>query len=59
MNTEPADQPVNRPPGTCIPWEEKKKELPPITGDEQLVKNAWESIDGLAYTYIWQLVVSF
>ena len=59
MNPEPTDQPVNRPPGTCIPWEEKKTELPPITGDEQLVKNVWESVDGLAYTYIWQLVVSF
>jgi hypothetical protein len=38
-------KPVNRPPGTCIPWEEKKKELPPILGDEELVKKTWEEND--------------
>lgn len=50
---------VNRPPGIVIPWESKKKELPPITGDEQLVKKTWEEFDGWAYTYIWQLLLSF
>ncbi|MCY2952856.1 MAG: hypothetical protein NTU53_12910 [Planctomycetota bacterium] len=55
------DQPnvINRPPGVCVPWEEKKKELPPIVGDEQLVKRIWEENDGLAYVYIWQLLLSF
>ena len=50
---------TKRPPGSCIPWEEKKKELPTITGDEALVKRQWEEIDSLAYTYIWQVLLSF
>ncbi len=50
---------VKRPPGTCIPWEEKKQEFPPIQGDEELVKRQWEEIDALGYTYIWQILLSF
>lgn len=48
-----------RPPGTCIPWTEKEKELPPITGDKELVKRVWEEIDALGYMYIWQILLSF
>lgn len=48
-----------RPPGTCIPWSEKEKELPPITGDKELVKRVWEEIDALGYMYIWQILLSF
>lgn len=48
-----------RPPGTCVPWEEKKKELPQIAGDRELVKRQWEEIDALGYTYIWQVLLSF
>ena len=50
---------AGRLPGVCIPWEEKAKELPPITGDEQIVRKVWEDVDSLAYMYIWQLLVSF
>ena len=57
MPNEP--QQVDRPPGTVIPWPEKKKELPPITADEPLVKKVWEDVDGLAYVYIWQMLLSF
>jgi len=46
-------------PGVCIPWEQKLKELPEITGDKQLVETVWQNIDGLAYTYIWHCLVSF
>lgn len=46
-------------PGVCIPWEQKIKELPPISGDAQLIRKVWEDIDGLAYMYIWQCVLSF
>lgn len=52
-------QTVDRPPGTCIAWDEKRKELPPITGDEQLVKRVWEEVDGFGYMYIWQVLLSF
>ncbi len=47
------------PPGICIPWEEKVKELPKIIGDEQQLKQIWEENESLAYTYIWHCLVSF
>ncbi len=50
---------TKRPPGACIPWEEKVKELPPITGDKELVKRVWQDVDALGYTYIWQILLSF
>ncbi|MGQ9732779.1 MAG: hypothetical protein ACUVX8_16090 [Candidatus Zipacnadales bacterium] len=48
-----------RPPGVCIPWEEKLKELPKIKGDAELVQRVWEDIDAWAYTYIWHCLLSF
>ena len=55
---------ANRPaprikPGVCLPWEEKVKELPPITGDQDLVRRVWENVDALGNTYIWQMLLSF
>jgi hypothetical protein len=46
-------------PGTCIPWEEKLKELPKIQGDEALYKRVWEDNEAMAYMYIWQVLLSF
>jgi len=46
-------------PGVCYPWEEKVKQLPPIYGDPDLPRRVWEDIDGLAYLYIWHLLLSF
>ncbi|MBN1341225.1 MAG: hypothetical protein JXQ73_01020 [Phycisphaerae bacterium] len=46
-------------PGVCLPWEEKVKELPDVTGDADLVRSVWEANDSLAYTYIWQCLLSF
>ena len=46
-------------PGTCFPWEEKVKDLAPICGDGELPRRVWKDIDGLAYLYIWHLVLSF
>jgi hypothetical protein len=48
-----------RPPGVCIPWEEKRKDLGEIQGDEALVKRVWQDVDGLAYVYIWHCLLSF
>jgi hypothetical protein len=48
-----------RAPGVCVPWPEKLKELPEISGDPKLVRKVWEDIDGLAYTYIWHCLLSF
>lgn len=50
---------LKRPPGTCFPWEEKVKDLPPIQGDGELVKRVWQDIDALGYMYIWQVLLSF
>ena len=53
------EQITARPPGVLIPWEEKLKELPSLSGDPALCRNIWESVDSLAYLYIWHLVLSF
>ncbi len=50
---------IDRKPGVCIPWEEKLKELPQLTGDAELVKKIWEDFDALGYVYIWQVLLSF
>ena len=46
-------------PGACIPWEDKRKELPAITGNEEIVKQIWEENDALGNMYIWQCLLSF
>ena len=46
-------------PGVCIPWEQKLKELPEISGDRDLIRRVWEDNDELAYTYIWHCLLSF
>jgi len=46
-------------PGQCIPWEEKRKEIPVITGDEPLVKQIWEDVDSFGNMFIWQCLLSF
>ncbi len=46
-------------PGVCYPWQEKVKELPEITGDQDLVRKVWENVDALGNMYIWQLLLSF
>jgi len=43
----------------CYPWAEKLRELPPMQGDAGLTQQVWENIEGLAYLYIWHLVLSF
>jgi hypothetical protein len=53
------DKESKRPPGVCIPWEEKLKELPDITGDAELPKKIWEDVDALGYVYIWHCLLSF
>ena len=55
----PPQAPAKTPPGACFPWSQKAKELPEITGDRDLVQKIWEQIDGLANTYIWQILLSF
>ena len=47
------------PPGVCFPFEQKAHELPPIIGDSALTSRVWNDIEGLAYLYIWHLLLSF
>ena len=54
-----AVQPGRPKPGVCHSWEDKLSELPPIQGDAALCRRIWEDIDVLAYTYIWQVLLSF
>lgn len=46
-------------PGVCFPFEQKALELPPICGDPALVWRVWNDIEGLAYLYIWHVLLSF
>jgi uroporphyrinogen-III decarboxylase len=46
-------------PGACMPWAEKAKELPEITGDRELVQRVWENVDSLGNVFIWQCLLSF
>lgn len=46
-------------PGTLIPWEERIKEYPKITGDGKLIKKEWEKIEVIANRFIWAILTDF
>ncbi len=46
-------------PGICCPFEEKLARMPAISGDPEIVRNVWDQLEGLAYLYIWHMVLSF
>jgi methoxylated aromatic compound---corrinoid protein Co-methyltransferase len=46
-------------PGICFPFEEKLRQMPPILGDPGIVRAVWDDLEGLAYLYIWHLLLSF
>ncbi|MEM2930604.1 MAG: uroporphyrinogen decarboxylase family protein, partial [Thermoproteota archaeon] len=46
-------------PGVCMPWDEKRREIEAISGDEELFRRVWEEIDSLGYLFIWQVLLSF
>jgi hypothetical protein len=46
-------------PGVCFPWEEWRKGMDQIQGDELILRKVWEDIDTLGYIYIWQCLLSF
>jgi len=53
------DGPSRASPQVCASVEEKAKELPPISGNPDLVRRVWEQVDVLGNDYIWQLLLSF
>lgn len=42
-----------RKPGVCIPWEEKRRELPKIMEREEITQKVWEDVDNLGYSFCW------
>lgn len=50
---------LKKKPGVCIPWEEKRKEIKNISGDEELIKRIYTEIDTFGYIFIWQILLSF
>lgn len=46
-------------PGVCMPWETKKKELPELSGNTDLLKQIWQNIDAMGNSFIWQCLLSF
>jgi hypothetical protein len=50
---------TRRAPGVCVPWMEKRRELPEITGDAGLIQRVWEANDALGNAFIWQCLLSF
>ena len=46
-------------PGICFPFEEKLMQMPPMLGDPAIVRAVWDDLEGLAYLYIWHLLLSF
>jgi hypothetical protein len=59
LATDMSDWHTKRPPGTSFPWREKLAEIPSIERHRDMVEQVWNDVDGLANTFIWQLLVSF
>lgn len=57
--TEPVPAATGNKPGVIMPWEAKRPDTPPITGDEQIVSDIWEANEALAYTFIYHCLLSF
>ena len=55
----PAGLPSAKQPGTFLPWEQKRQDYAEVTGDEGLLARIWNGTDSFAYSYIWQLLLSF
>ncbi len=46
-------QQFKRPPGTCIPWSEKRNDFTKFIEDENIVRRMWEKIDTQGYSFCW------
>jgi len=44
-------------PKMVTPWEVKKAELSGVKGDEDLIRKPWETLESLAYVFLWQWVL--
>jgi len=56
----PVAPPPRATPDVCIPWDQKRRELPALpAASEELVRRVWEDVDALGHTYIWHCLLSF
>jgi uroporphyrinogen-III decarboxylase len=46
-----------KPQGMVTPWELKKAELGGVKGDETLIRQSWETLETMAYNWMWQWVM--
>ncbi len=46
-------------PGVALPFEEERKRLPAILGDEGIVERIWRQTDGMANMFVWHVLLSF
>ena len=46
-------------PGVCLPFEEAEAFRLAMNGDETIVRDIWRMTDELAYSFIWQMLLSF
>lgn len=44
-------------PKMVTPWEKKRAELGGVTGDEALIRKPWETLEAMAYVWLWQWVL--
>jgi len=53
MSPNPPDGWEPPPKAVITPWEVKREELGDITGDEQLIKNGWETLENMAFNWLF------
>ncbi|MBN1675784.1 MAG: hypothetical protein JXR37_32370 [Kiritimatiellae bacterium] len=46
-------------PGVCVPWPQKRAELPARLEGEDLLRDIWAKVDALGNTFIWRCLVWF
>ena len=54
---EPAAVKTGNPPAVCRPWEEESRSYRNLSGDTELVKKSWQTVDAMAYNYLWTTVL--
>jgi len=59
QSSMPTPASTARPRGTVVPWEKKRDQLHDVPGSVPLLQDVWQNVDGLAYAYIWQILLSF
>ena len=45
------------PPRMVTPWEVKKTEINGVMGDEEMIRTPWETLEAMAYVWLWQWVL--